>query len=443
LNCSVCIAAHEGPVKCGWCLGGDVIYNDTGKSPFKCAGFEEDQPKDFTCTNDFRTSDCSGVSCNWTTTSPTCYHSDHGDYPDEKTCQATCKSAQFARCNVQSRQCESCQQGSANCTQTEPQCQDTCNAPHSKCNLTTHQCRPCDPSTDPDCIYTTGYCQEQCSKASTYGICDPTTGQCVPCDPSGKDPGCVESCNSTCTYGGKYGCNVTDHTCIQGYGNMSLPDCANMCIPSNHTNGTFGCDWNQPSGPVCVTGKGTFTKEDCAINCKTPSFAKCNYTTGQCQPCKTGDPGCQYTQDYCNASCHQSTIMGTYRGIQINKNFSRGEWDFTFYGDGVMAFTLHLSNIKYEAKYELVGPATEGAPVTLTFTEAPSGGPLPINPGQSLVGLYVTSQGQDAMTNFAYLGFGNQVTTFDQGMGQYEFALTACRDTTVCDFSNAAQPEPF
>lgn len=60
----------------------------------------------------------------------------------------------------------------------------------------------------------------------------------------------------------------------------------------------------------------------------------------------------------------------------INQNFTRGEWDFTFYADGVVAFSL--DHQKYEAKYETVGPATEGAPLTLTFTEAPAGGPISV-----------------------------------------------------------------
>lgn len=57
------------------------------------------------------------------------------------------------------------------------------------------------------------------------------------------------------------------------------------------------------------------------------------------------------------------------------------------------------------------------------------------------MGLYVTSSGQDAVTQFAYLGFGDNVGTFDEGMVQYEFALTGCANLQYCDFSAAAQPE--
>lgn len=91
-----------------------------------------------------------------------------------------------------------------------------------------------------------------------------------------------------------------------------------------------------------------------------------------------GQPGCEYTSDYCNASCHASSVLGTYRGILIGQNYSRGEWDFTFYPDGVVAFGMANSRLKYEAKYRTTGPATEGAPLTLLFTEAPPAGPLNI-----------------------------------------------------------------
>lgn len=193
---------HDGNVQCGWCLGGDIVYNDTGKSPYKCAGFVAGQPKAFTCTMDFRTEDCSGISCNWTMAQPQCYKSSNGQYSDMTTCQETCKSAEFAFCNPQSKQCVPCTQGAANCTLTEPECQATCNVPHAKCNTTTKQCTPCDPSTDPDCIDTQGYCEEQCNQQNTYGICDPTSGQCVTCTPSDGEVGegkeekfgaCVES----------------------------------------------------------------------------------------------------------------------------------------------------------------------------------------------------------------------------------------------------------
>jgi hypothetical protein len=187
LNCSDCIGSHAGTLSCGWCLGGDIVYKDGGKSPFKCAGFEAGQPKDFTCTSDFRTEDCSGISCNWTMAQPMCYKSDDGQYDDMTTCEDNCKSATFSKCNLLTKQCETCQQGSPNCTQTSPQCQATCGQPHAKCNLTTHQCVACDPSSDPDCVDTQGSCAEKCNKQSIYGICDPTTGQCVPCDPTQKE----------------------------------------------------------------------------------------------------------------------------------------------------------------------------------------------------------------------------------------------------------------
>lgn len=38
-DCHSCIAASEGDVNCGWCLGGTLSYEGVGKTPYKCGGF--------------------------------------------------------------------------------------------------------------------------------------------------------------------------------------------------------------------------------------------------------------------------------------------------------------------------------------------------------------------------------------------------------------------
>lgn len=61
LTCTTCIGQHAGQFQCGWCMGGTVVYNDTGDSGLKCAGFISGEPAlPFTCPLDFRTSECSG-----------------------------------------------------------------------------------------------------------------------------------------------------------------------------------------------------------------------------------------------------------------------------------------------------------------------------------------------------------------------------------------------
>lgn len=80
--------------------------------------------------------------------------------------------------------------------------------------------------------------------------------------------------------------------------------------------------------------------------------------------------------------------------------------------------------------------------------------PPPLNPfllsnppaaGDTLSGLYVSSQGQAEVTTFVYLALGANVTTFDTGMAANEFVLTGCAGAMgkKCDFSKAALPEAF
>jgi len=43
-----------------------LIYDKVGKTDFKCGGFVDNIPRDFTCPAEFRTTDCSGFICDWT-----------------------------------------------------------------------------------------------------------------------------------------------------------------------------------------------------------------------------------------------------------------------------------------------------------------------------------------------------------------------------------------
>jgi hypothetical protein len=62
LTCSACVGQREGQFQCGWCMGGTIVYNDTGDSGLHCAGFIASQPAlPFYCPLDFRTEDCTGT----------------------------------------------------------------------------------------------------------------------------------------------------------------------------------------------------------------------------------------------------------------------------------------------------------------------------------------------------------------------------------------------
>ncbi|EDQ85098.1 uncharacterized protein MONBRDRAFT_29569 [Monosiga brevicollis MX1] len=448
-NCSECVAAAPGgDVKCGWCMGGHLHYNSSGDSPYKCAGYTNGIPHAFTCEG-FRTEDCSGYSCNWTQTLPQCYKSDEGEYQDDASCEATCQPNQMASCNPLTKQCEICSQGSPNCTQTKAECDAICDLPHAKCNMQTLQCESCDISSDPDCTDTVGSCQEKCTnQTASFGECDPLTGQCIPCNPDNHEAGCVKHCNASCAFGGLYICNHTDQTCQQNLnGNMSLEACVNDCLPPNPQHGNFGCDFSNPAQPKCVAGEGNQTQTDCSRNCHAPPFAKCNYVTGQCEACNTTDPACQYTTAECAVFCHASgELLGIFRGIAINKDFTRTEWDVQFFSDGKVAFMDRATNDKYEADFSLQGNTSSGgAPITLSFHQAPANGALPVQPGDQVAGLYLTLNGEAQEMRFLYLGLGTAstpATDFDTAMSTMEFALVGCLATDgSCNFSPATIPE--
>lgn len=225
---------------------------------------------------------------------------------------------------------------------------------------------------------------------------------------------------------------------------MTLPQCVNECVPHNDT-GRYGCDWSDPSAPKCVKDKGHLDQKDCERNCHAPDFAKCNFTTGQCIKCNSSDPDCRYTEAQCDVFCHKSAAQGVFRGIQINKGFTVGEWDFSFFSDGHVAFELHGTSVKYEATFNERGSASEGTSMVFTILEAPAGGPLDVSTGDILSGLFITDPGQNRIVNYMYLGLGKSgsaASTFDQAMtGGFEFVLTSCQDKAPCDFSSSALPE--
>jgi hypothetical protein len=159
---------------------------------------------------------------------------------------------------------------------------------------------------------------------------------------------------------------------------------------------------------------------------------------------------CKYTNDYCNASCKKIDATGTFRGNQINSGYTRGEFDFTFYPDGTVAFWLFASpEMKYEARYSQGGQVSEGASIVFTITAVPVGGPLgPMQVGDVLGGLFLDINDEEDVTEFMYLGLGTTstpATSFDMAMtsGNLEFVLVKCRSPVgvPCDFSSATVPE--
>lgn len=160
-DCHGCISS-EGALKCGWCLGGTLSYPGVGKTTFKCGGYKDGSPHDFTCPADFRTTDCSGFACDWT--AKTCTKVDNGEFPTLKACNDTCSiSDHYKKCDYGTKKCVPCKMGDEGCN-TEDFCNATCNVPHAKCDFDTGVCGSCDPATDPACTTTAGNCKTACKK---------------------------------------------------------------------------------------------------------------------------------------------------------------------------------------------------------------------------------------------------------------------------------------
>lgn len=199
-DCHTCISASVGGVSCGWCLGGTLSYQGVGKTPYKCGGFAAGKPFNFTCPADFRTTDCKGYACDWS--SQKCAISDNGQFPDAESCHDACsKEVTHAKCNEDTKTCDKCDQGSPDCN-TAAFCAATCGKPHGKCNPTTGKCTTCDPATDKDCSQVKTACDQECS-IQALSKCDKTTGKCSECKEGGD--GCVPTaaCETTCGKGPK------------------------------------------------------------------------------------------------------------------------------------------------------------------------------------------------------------------------------------------------
>jgi hypothetical protein len=162
---------------------------------------------------------------------------------------------------------------------------------------------------------------------------------------------------------------------------------------------------------------------------------------------------------------NHTSVIGTYRAIEISKSFMRGEWDFTFREKGVVDMAYHATTDDSKQRYSLLVTdskaltvdGTPGASIGFTFTKVPStstgaahkevalAGFTP-QVGDKMAGIYATQDGHQTPPQkiaFMYMALSlpsptsNAVTTFDEGMAKLEFNMVACKDTGVCDFTSA------
>jgi hypothetical protein len=448
-TCDKCINASAGGLKCGWCMGGTIKYNDTSMpTGMQCGGFQDGQPKAFTCAPEFRTAGCDGYTCDYQQSPPKCMEDPQGKSPTMEACQngggqvPACKVQSLTKCNADSKQCEECPAGSTDkdCKYTKDQCDAICAAPHQKCNYATKQCESCEFGKDPNCTMTTGQCGPFC-KSQTFGICNKTTGKCDTCDPQATT-GCVQKCSDTCSKAPTPPPTPSPPT--------PKPPTPPTPRPTPKPETFYSCNW-QANPPKCKEDNSSHTtQEECSTQCQAATFAVCNTTTYKCDTCTQGSTGCSQTAAVCAAGCKNSSKTGTYRAIEISTGFARGEWDFTFYKDGKIGFgylSPSGSLFKYEATvgshFEL--GATEST--LLTLTQVPSGGPITATVGQKLSGMFENKAGFYQLTDYMYLALskpdGQTPASFEAGMSQIEFVLVKCHkdDGSNCDFSSAQVPE--
>jgi hypothetical protein len=488
-NIADCVDPTKWPkgVSCGFCIGAAVKYQDpTMPTNAHCAGFDE-SGKPLKCICPTPGIWCQGEECakGWNcigavgTATAKCVNNTKPpfSYRSKQECidgagsLPACLKEQLVLCNEKTKKCDiDCTTGTPGCN-TKDYCKATCNLPHAKCNRKTKQCVSCDPGTDPACLLTKGACDTECSK--NYNKCNLDTGMCKSCEPEG-DPTCtVNGCDDAACkkHQKKYEC---DHSqplfpvCkVATTGGTSLTDCNKNCSKPPPTY--YYCDIQNPAGPKCINGTGpnfhpNKTTGYCGTTaqCEPPKLARCDTKTGKCLPCTIGSPGCMVAAN-CKIGCKPTgNLNGTYRAIEISKQFTRGEFDFTFNSDDTLDMAFHpADDVSVGPKWELTEGTTvpieglgdtPGAMISFTVKKVAAGDKLvedelkaagfSLKVGDKLKGVYVTKTGQNGVAAFMYMALSlpnaAAATGFDDGMLKIEFNMVSCKETGTCDFSSSS-----
>ena len=224
--------------------------------------------------------------------------------------------------------------------------------------------------------------------------------------------------------------------------------------PSPH----YRCNWDTfkcVSDPIFPPQ----TLPECNETCQPAKYAACNTTTGKCDQCPFDPKTCNTELTVCSTKCKKSNntkIAGTWRGIEISEGFARGEWDFTFFKEGVMKIGYGGAEAKERMVWGLQaddarafnGGRADGAPIAFTFTKVPAtsgADPLKAKVGDKLSGIFATSAGSYSITKYMYFAFGEPgkppALGFDDGLTKLSFNMVSCLHTKHCDFDPAAVPE--
>lgn len=159
----------------------------------------------------------------------------------------------------------------------------------------------------------------------------------------------------------------------------------------------------------------------------------CDKYQGKCLPANQTTPGAD-TAYNCHHACQPARPTGTWRGIEVSKNFTRGEWDVTFYDDN----TLHWRQPDgVVVKSKVSGADTKAAEAG---TVAISGEYVTgASAGTKFDGLFrIDTQGDDGIVYLLTWGQGAGVTTFDGAMTASMFVMTSCNPgSKQCDYARA------
>lgn len=254
-------------------------------------------------------------------------------------------------------------------------------------------CAVCNQSST--CTLTEAQCNSTCTPPPPQFVCDNVTKSCIPCN--------ITYCTTDAQCPGSY-CQITGPGPWECHG--EAPGCAELG-PCNET-----CSQNQTDMYIC------------------------NVFDGQCQQVSNSTPGAT-TLYVCEHNCSALAPLGTWRGIEANVGFVRGEYDFTFYSDS----TLHWrrpDGATFAATLDGFN-LTKGVGNVLQIT----GSITSISPPQFIYAVFtIDNQGNDRIIDMLFWGQSNNTAlpTFDAAMtnGNTFFVLNACRGSAAyCNFASS------
>jgi len=126
-------------------------------------------------------------------------------------------------------------------------------------------------------------------------------------------------------------------------------------------------------------------------------------------------------------------ITGTWRGTQISDNYASGEWDFTFFSNGTLAYVNQAGGaVDYGSWKESVVITTEGTTTSFTFAS---------HSGKVYKGFYTISSSTQVKTmNLAWGAVnGDAPSGFDDAMqnGAVWINMACPSGEANCDFSSS------